>query len=505
MARTKTETSDIDILWNPKLFCPLYWHLLPLLRDPKIRFIYVEGGASAAKTFSILQALFADMWEHQYSTLVFRRFHVHIRDTVYASAKAARSTLGLETYYEAIEDVIRSTVHKSRMVFKGLDNEENIKGVEDFDVVYNNEFNHFTQQMFDQERKRLRGRPNQKFVCDWNPVSAKLWFYENRIDNDEWIDLPLKLKDCPTKWSGLDPDFAFKRINKKGNSVWIKVTYRDNFWVVGHPSGRGGFVDQATLDDFEDDRIKRPNLFRIYGDGLRGIMRTGGEFWHAFNDDKHVGPVAYDDKTVLHIAIDVNVLPYVTISIWQVDTADKLLKQIDELPCRPTDNSNNAPGAARKLVKYLQRMGYSDVVYLYGDPSGDNATTIDEENSSFYDKFRAELGKYFTFTDRVLKSHPPVSISGSFVNELFEYGIDDWTIKIGDKCRESIDDYNSVKGGKNGEMVKEKITETIGGTKREFEKNGHFSDAMRYFITKVLENEFRSFRSKRTKLQGYST
>lgn len=497
------QIADIDITWNRKLFCPLYWHLAPLLRDPKIRFIYVEGGSSAAKTFSILQCLIRDMWEYKYSALVFRRYHVHIRDTVYASAQAARDTLGLKPYFTDIEDVLKFDVHDARLVFKGLDNEENIKGIEKFDIVYNNEFNHFSQAMFDQERKRLRGRPNQKFICDWNPVSEKLWFYTERLDLDEWIDLPLTVKNCPSKYSGLNPENSFKKISRKGNAVWLKVTYLDNFWVVGHPSGKGGFVDQATLDDFDEDRRLRPNFYRIYGLGLRGVMRTGGEFWSKFDDGRHVGPVVFDPNLPLHATLDVNVRPYVTILLWQVDPAKKRIYQVHELLCK--EPNNNAPSAARVLVKWLQRADYRDAVLIYGDPSANNSTALDEENSSFFDKFIGELRQFYAVINRILTSAPPVAMSGVFINEIYEFGIDSWSITISDKCRASIDDYNSVKADANGRMIKEKITETSGGTKITWEVNGHISDAKRYFLIELLEKEFKRYRQRRSKLRGVTT
>jgi len=492
---------DIDVQINPKLFCPLVWHLLPALRDPRIRFIYVEGGSSASKTFSICQGLLWDQWQHEYASLAFRRFHVHIKDTVYSSGKAALASLGINRWWTAQEDLLKSNVSLARMSFKGLDSEENIKGIELFDVVYNNEWNQFTEGMFDQERKRLRGRPNQKFICDWNPVSAKLWLYENRIDKDEWIDLPLTAgAGCPSKYSALDTGYAFKRINKKGNSLWIKVTYRDNFWIVGHPSGTGGFVDQATLDDFEQDRLYKSNFYRVYGNGERGVMRTGGEFWSKFDDSRDVQPLAYDKKSVVHVSVDNNRKPYVTLSIWQVDEADKELKQIDEIPVKEPNNS--ATKAAAVFVDWLIRYDYSDVVMVYGDASAKAKTTVDDDNASFFDKFFAELGRTYPTIDRVDKSNPPVGISAEFVNEIYENGFDGWSITIGDNCRVSIDDYNSVKMDKNGGMIKTKFKDEVSGDT--YEINGHFSDAKRYFVVKVLENEFHDFKQKRSKLYGYS-
>ena len=69
-------------------------------------------------------------------------------------------------------------------------------------------------------------------------MSANLWLYTEWIDTELWTDMPLDLPECPGKYSSLNNEFAFKRINSIGNMVNIKVTYRDNFWVVGHPSGK---------------------------------------------------------------------------------------------------------------------------------------------------------------------------------------------------------------------------------------------------------------------------
>lgn len=480
----------MELIFHPRLFNPLHWHLVPALRDPRIRYIYVEGGSSAGKTGEISNALLIDQLGYNYSTIVFRRFHVHIKDSVYSSFKLALNRLELGQIYRPQEDLIKSLVNDARTRFRGLDDEENVKGIEDFNVVYNNEWNQFTEAQWDQQRKRLRGRPNQKFICDWNPVSAKLWIYENWLDKDEWVDLPLTIP-APTKYSSLNAEFAFKRINKKGDSLWIKVTYRDNFWVVGHPSGKGGYIDVHTLEDFERDRINKPNLYRVYANGERGIMRTGGEFWKQFDDGRHVKPVKIE-KTTLHISLDENVTPYVTVSAWQIVNKD--IRQVHEIPCKAPDN--NAPKAAMRLVGWLRLIGYEDVVFLYGDPSASARSTIDANNASFYDKFIEVLRREgFTVVSRVARAHPEVALSAAFINDIYESNLYGYSITIADTCKISIDDYISVKEDKDGKMLKPKEKDKVTGVT--YEPIGHYSDAKRYFITKILEREFIQYKSRR--------
>jgi phage terminase large subunit len=487
---------EYDFEFNPKLFNPLHWHLAPALRDPNIRYIYIEGGSSAAKTGEICNTLLKDQLEYDYSSLIFRRFHVDIRDSVYSSFEMARARLDLQDFYVMQQDLFKSTVNEARLRFRGLDNEENVKGIEKFNVVYNNEWNQFTEAQWSQQRKRLRGRPNQKFICDWNPVSANLWIYKNWLDLEEWRELPLTIK-APTKYSGLNPEYSFKRINKRGDSIWIKVTYRDNFWVVGHPSGKGGYRDEHTLTDFERDRISKPNLYRVYANGERGIVRTGGEFWKQFNETIHVRPLKVEKNTI-HISLDENVNPYVTVACWQY--IEKELRQVHEIPCRSPDN--NAPKAAMALIKWLISIDYKDVLFIYGDPSASARSTVDENNASFYDKLIEVLRKAgFTVVSRVAKSAPEVALSAAFINDIYESQLYGYSIVIGDTCKVSIDDYCMAKEDKDGKMLKAKIKDKDTGVT--YEPVGHYSDQKRYFITTILQNEFRQYKARTSKYKAY--
>lgn len=483
----------IKLQINPRAFNPLYWHLMPLLRDPAIRYIYVEGGSSAAKTSEIADALLIDQLAHKYSTIVFRRLHVDIADAVYMTYKEAVSRLDLDQFYTSITDIIRCEQKGIKVRFRGLDEDERIKGIESYNIVHNNEWNQFTEVQWDQQRKRLRGRPNQKFICDWNPVSSKLWQYENWLDKDQWTDLPLTIQ-APTKYSALNAEYAFKRINKKGDSVWIKVTYRDNYWVVGHPSGKGGYVDQHTLDDFERDRINKPNLYRVYANGERGIIRTGGEFWKQFNEMKHIRTVRYDPHNTIHVSLDNNVNPYVTASVWQL--VGKEIRQIYEIAAKTPDN--NAPKAAALFVRLLQRLNYSDVVFVYGDPSARARSTVDANNASFFDKYiQILIDAGYKVVNRVGRSAPQVALSAAFINDIYEHELNGYSIAIGDTCTISADDYANVKEDKDGSMKKEKVTDKATGIS--YEPYGHFSDAKRYFVISLLKSEFEAYKATQKK------
>lgn len=235
--------------------------------------------------------------------------------------------------------------------------------------------------------------------------------------------------------------------------------------------------------------------------GEWGMIRTGDEFWKQFDDARHVKPIKRDPEKTIHVSVDNNVNPYVTQTIWQIDTGAKELKQINELLCKSPDN--NAPRAARELAKWLTEIEYEDVLFIYGDASTKNRSTVDEESRSFLDKYIGELRSAgFRVVDRVQRANPSVSLSGAFINDIYEKGYDGWTILISDNCFASIEDYIVVKEDTDGTMKKPKETDKESQVR--YEPHGHISDTKRYFVISVLEMQFKKYKQRSNKIRGYS-
>ena len=57
----------------------------------------------------------------------------------------------------------------------------------------------------------------------------------------------------------------------------------------------------------------------MYALGEWGVIRTGSEFFGSFNRGKHSGEHKYVPDLPIHISVDNNVLPYISVSYWQVD------------------------------------------------------------------------------------------------------------------------------------------------------------------------------------------
>lgn len=278
---------------------------------------------------------------------------------------------------------------------------------------------------------------------------------------------------------------------------WVKKEIYDR-WKNGSLPERWKYIQSTIFDNPfipEEYLQSLENMGyyerRVFVDGdWEFNIKQGGEFWKYFELSKHVDSVPYDSKLPIHVVFDNNVAPYVSVQLWQIDDRLKELRQIDEIPCEYPNNS--AIKAGVKVVQYLDSLNYKDVVFIYGDSSSNARTTIDENGRSFYTLFEDAIKKTYRVTNRVGKSNPSVSLSGQFVNSIYD-NKQQWTIKIDEGCKKSIGDYIETKEDKNGGVLKTRTT--VNG--QSFEKNGHMTDCKRYIIVTILEKEYRTFIGKK--------
>lgn len=444
-----------------KWFNPLYFILNNIIKDDNIRNVHVYGGKSSAKTVSISQILSKECYISNASSIAFRKEGTLIQTTLKKSFNLAISTMRMQDAFEKLQFMYRC-IDGGEIVLKGLDDPEKAKGIESYKYVYLDELNHFEEEEYEQFNLSLRGIPGQKIFTSWNPINEKSWVKKNLLDTVDFIDIDIY---------GTLPDInSFVKISSDGKSILIKTTYKDNYWIVGSPDGSYGYRDNNLIATYESLREHKYNIYKINVLGEWGSVRTGGEFWKQFNEIKHVKPVEVDLSTTIHISLDENVNPYVTQTVWQVFTTNKEIKQVHEILSRSPDN--NAPKAAKQAVRWLNQIGYGNVVYVYGDPSGGKRSTIDANNASFFDKYIETLQSAgFRVEKRVARSAPEVALSAAFINDIFETNLYGWSIAISDRCFASIEDYILVKEDAEGRMLKEKVKDKNSGVT--YEPQGH--------------------------------
>lgn len=495
---------------NYKKLNPNGFYLLKYLQDILIRFIILYGGSSSGKSYSVAQTILIQTLQDGENTLVMRKVGASIQKTIYEDYKVAAKGLGIDHLFKFQQNTIKCLYNGAKIDFSGLDDPEKIKGISNYKRVHLEELSEFDEPDLKQIRKRLRGKVGQQIICTFNPVSETCWIKKKLFDTEKWHDVPMTVeiagKALPeelTKVKSIRMNSTKSILNPRTRQieehapdmVVIQSTYLNNFWVVGSPDGAYGYYDEQCIADFEKDRLNDPDYYNIYALGEWGVIRTGSEFFGSFNRGKHSGERLYRQDLPIHISVDNNVLPYISVSYWQVDlSAGIKIWQFHET-C--AESPNNTVKKSSKLVgKYLKDIGYCDKVYLHGDASTKAANSIDDEKRSWMDLFIDTLQKEgFEIEDKVGNKNPSVAMTGEFINAIFDEIVPGIEIGIDESCTVSIEDYMSVQKDANGAILKTKVKNKI--TMQTYEEHGHLSDTFRYVVADLCHEEYTAFSNRR--------
>ena len=497
---------------NYKKLNPNGFQLLRYLPDKTIRFILMYGGSSSGKSYSMAQTILIMTLNDAEDSMILRKVGATVEKSIYKAFKSAAEGLNITHLFKFTDGKkrIKCVLNNAVIDFGGLDDPEKIKGIEDYKRICLDELSEFDESDYKQIRKRLRGKEGQQIIGTFNPIKETHWIKKGIFDINTWHDVPMNVniggRDMPIELTTIksikmnEPKVIINPRTKEveehvPDMVVMQSTYLNNFWVVGSPCGTYGYYDEQCVADFEYDRLHDPDYYNVYALGEWGVIRTGSEFFGSFNRGKHTSSYPYDNTLPIHLSIDCNVLPYISITYWQVDYTDGItLKQIGET-CAESPH-NTVRKSAKLVAERLHEMGYEDKIYLHGDCSTRAANTIDENNRSFLDLFIASLqSNGFEVVDMVGTKNPSVSMSGEFINAILDKYINGLTIAIDEQCNTSINDYMSVQKDANGAILKTKVKNKT--TMQSYEEHGHLSDTFRYVVCDIMKDEFIIFSNKR--------
>lgn len=318
---------------------------------------------------------------------------------------------------------------------------------------------------------------------------------------------PLYILTSPSKVEWLNNWFdlsAFKdqiRAKIYSREEFFKAEYLDKCAVISSSYHNlknlpAGYIAKQTANQSEE---KKKML--IFADPF---SKTGGEFYHSFIEAQHVKKVEFAPGLPLHLTFDQNVVPYITLCVWQIHQSEGgflSLRQIDEFCLENPKNTTEAL-AKEFLSKYKNRLRHKGApldIYYYGDPSGRRRSTRDSGEGVIrgndYDIIRRVLNDYLSGrSDCTQRSYPSVLSRKEFINKIFaggfsgEGGVE---IIIGENCKETVKDYIYLKEDRNGKKLKEKAKNKLTG--ETYEKYGHASDANDYFLCSFLSGLFAEF------------
>lgn len=489
----------IKLRFNWKRFNPNFHHLEKEFANIYRRFIWLYGGSSSAKSYSVAQAiLIIGCLIEGSDTIVFRKVSATIDESIYKDFKSIIDSMGMGQFFKCQSKKI-ICANGAVVVFKGLDDSEKIKGISNFKRVVLEEISEYDFEDFKQIRKRLRGKEGLQIICMFNPIDQEHWIKKEVFDNIQKKQLSRSLVDhngilkldvseeytyVTEKWEG--QPITVKGKQYPSNIVVIKSTYLDNFWVVGSPCGTFGFEDIQTIADFEHDKNTDYNFYSVYALGNWGKINRGGEFYKEFKPENQVSKNIYGPNKPLHISFDENVNPYLSLSVYQAEGLKS--GKINEICLEHPINT------LKHTLKEFKKIypPNKETIFIYGDRTSLKADTKLQKGQNFFTIIEDDLKRSGYITSlRLPRKNPSVVSRGNFINEIFSsniYGID---YTIDESCTKTIADYNNVKEASDGTKEKTKTKHPI--TKVSYEEYGHLTDTDDYFICEYYKEEYEKY------------
>lgn len=310
---------------------------------------------------------------------------------------------------------------------------------------------------------RLRESGMMKNGLAWNPL-----FIFTSPAKVEWIN----------DWFSLD-DFAPEITSKiYSKETYFTKTIDNKFVVISSTYHNESHLPSNYIENQAKNLHSALQNMLIFGDPF---AQTGGEFYKCFLRELHVGIALYDMELPIHLSYDFNVNPYMTGTIWQIK--GKEVRQIDEICLK---NPLNTTAAVCR--EFIRRYGaHKSGLFVYGDPSGRQEDTRSEKGWNDFYVIKNELQK-MNPSFRVGKKAPAVVPRGNFINTVFEKNFGGLKIIISSKCSNSISDLIYLKEAADGTKLKEKYKDEASGVT--YERWGHTSDSMDYFLCEAYADEF---------------
>ena len=319
-----------------------------------------------------------------------------------------------------------------------------------------------------------------------------MYVYKNRLSIDPLGTAfnPLYVFTSPAKTEWLSNFFALEEYEtdivkdihtKKG---FFHVSEENRTVVVAATNTNAKNLPDNYIQDLTNSLGSHLVEANVYGNPF---AKSGGEFYVGFDRQKHVKKLSYDKELPLHVTFDENLVPYAPCQIWQIAKGE--IRLIEEIALK--DPRNNVYEVC-KVLRNSYRLHESGMT-VYGDATskkGDPKLERVGRKETFFTIVKKELSN-FRPRLKVPAANPNVNQRGDFLNTILEKEIYDLKIVIDEKCVHSIADLTYLKKDNKGKL-KERVTDK--NTKQTYEKYGHMSDAMDYFICEAYKKEFSRFR-----------
>lgn len=409
------------------------------------------GSAGSGKSYAIAQKIvYRLLTEQGHSAWCFRKVSTFVEHSVYQTLIDVLESFGAydSCSFNRTQKIIRFP-NGNIIYCSGLDEQEKIKSIANMTIAWVEEATEFHEQDVSQIDLRMRGETSvyREMILSFNPISELHWIKKKYFD---------------------DPTEGIKE-----NLYFIHTTYKDNY-----------FLDKEYIERLLTVHNHDPNNYRVYVLGEWGRVTTGQEYYKWFDKEKHVKDVKYVPYLPVHISFDFNVLPYMSLTVWQIEKKWEKGRErweargIEEILGKHPNNSTEDV-CHIFLDKYANKCDRG--LLIYGDATGRARKTSSKKTD--YMIIEHILNRLIVDI-RVPRSNPIPYETHTFMNRMM-YGGFPIDFVISENMKHTIEDITHVLEDGDRKKVKKLSKDPV--SKQVIELHGHLSDAMDYFYMQAFQ------------------
>lgn len=225
-------------------------HFYNFVQDWDSKFYFLVGGYGSSKSYHIATKLHSKLLEEKRIALVVRNTFESIRDSCYNLLQNVSDAMGLHGIIQYTKSPMEVKYpNGSKIIFKGLDDPEKLKSIDDVSIIWIEECSEIKVAAFNEIKGRLRNlKKSNHIILSTNPVSKSNWCYKYFFNDKE--NKVFKLDD---------QELYKKRIIRLGNVYYHHSTCDDNF-----------FLPKDYIEQLDEMKLYDPDLYRIARKGQFG-------------------------------------------------------------------------------------------------------------------------------------------------------------------------------------------------------------------------------------------
>jgi PBSX family phage terminase large subunit len=433
----------------------------------KYRYVILYGGRGSSKSDFIAKYLiFRCLSDKYFRFILIRNTYNTIKDSQYQTIKDIIEDLGLSELFEfKLNPLEIHCYNGNRFLARGCDDTTRLKSVKDptgawyeEDIPSESDFITITTGIRTSKADQLME------IFTINPEVEGDF-------QDHWFWKKFFLGQQKKTFEGsIKHDIEGREIELKYLAHWSDYTF--NRWL---PDSFKAFLEALKKQD--------PYYYTIYCLGEWGNRITGGAFYKAFNRGLTVTKTEYDPSKSLHISFDFNTQPYMSASIWQI--SNNMVYNIAEIAA--VYPKNTTVGICNEIKAMFSK--HQSGMFIYGDRNGKNEDTRSEKGKNDFTLIEEELKDYKPSL-RIPTANPSVEMRGKWINALLA-DLRDIKVFISEESPLLIADLLNLKEAADGTKFKQKVKDEKTGVT--YEKYGHFSDGMDYFLCEAFKSDYLSF------------